>query len=168
MLKKKCRHRGRKHQPAAVAKSACKDARERQRRRVELDCTFDIPLTIELPQAVINLRGVLGLEMFVTKDESILANEIAPRTHNSGHWTIDACEISQFENHVRAVCGLPVKPQNRHSDAVMINLIGNDVLDISRYESQENARVHIYGKQDVKPGRKMGHVTMLYPLSEFG
>ena len=123
-----------------------------------------LEMTQKLAEQV-GLRGVLALEMFVTRDGRILANEIAPRTHNSGHWTIDACAISQFENHVRAVCGMPVAQQNRHSDAEMINLIGDDILHIGQYEAQKNACVHTYGKHDIKPGRKMGHVTILTPLT---
>lgn len=123
-----------------------------------------LDLTTTLAEAV-NLRGVLALEMFVAKDGQggyeLLANEIAPRTHNSGHWTIDACGVSQFENHVRAVCGLPVLPPAQHSKANMVNLIGDDINDLSAYEGQPNAHIHLYGKQDVKPGRKMGHVTIL-------
>lgn len=109
----------------------------------------------------VGLRGVLALEMFVTKKGKILANEIAPRTHNSGHWTIDACAVSQFEQHVRTVCGLPVGSSEHHSKAVMLNLIGNDVKKIPQYVKQKNACVHLYGKHDVKLGRKMGHVTFL-------
>lgn len=109
----------------------------------------------------ISLRGVLTVEFFVTKDGKVLANEIAPRTHNSGHWSIDACAHSQFENHVRAVCGLPVLPPARHSDAEMLNLIGHDVDQLDVYYKQENACVHLYGKHDVREGRKMGHVTFL-------
>lgn len=113
----------------------------------------------------INLVGVLALEMFLTKDGRILANEIAPRTHNSGHWTIDACAVSQFENHVRAVCGLPLGDPGRHSDAEMLNIIGEDALKAHEYLSMNNACLHLYGKQDVKPGRKMGHVTILKPTT---
>lgn len=108
----------------------------------------------------IGLIGVLALEMFVTQDGRILANEIAPRTHNSGHWTIDACDASQFENHVRAVCGLPVEDPNARP-AQMINLIGDDIHDLSAYKSDENACIHLYGKTESRPGRKMGHVTVL-------
>jgi 5-(carboxyamino)imidazole ribonucleotide synthase len=111
----------------------------------------------------VGLRGVLALEMFVTKDGGILANEIAPRTHNSGHWTIDACACSQFEQHVRTVCGLPVGDAGRHSDAEMINLIGRDVTKIAKWYKTENACVHLYGKSEIKDGRKMGHVTILKP-----
>ncbi|MCB1532508.1 MAG: 5-(carboxyamino)imidazole ribonucleotide synthase [Alphaproteobacteria bacterium] len=109
----------------------------------------------------VNLVGVLALEMFVTKDGRILANEIAPRTHNSGHWTIDACAVSQFENHVRTVCGMDAAPPARHSDATMLNLIGDEVTNIAQYEAHENAHIHLYGKDEVRPGRKMGHVTIL-------
>lgn len=111
----------------------------------------------------VNLVGVMALELFVTKDGRILANEIAPRTHNSGHWTIDACAVSQFEQHVRTVCGLPVGAPGRHSDAEMINLIGDDVKEIPKYLAMENACVHLYGKEEAKPGRKMGHVNILKP-----
>jgi 5-(carboxyamino)imidazole ribonucleotide synthase len=117
-------------------------------------------ITRTLAEAV-NLVGVLALELFVTKDGQILANEIAPRTHNSGHWTIEACETSQFENHVRTACGLPVAPANQHHAAEMINLIGDDILHLENYEQDENAHIHLYGKHDIKPGRKMGHVTIL-------
>lgn len=109
----------------------------------------------------VGLVGVLALELFVTKDGKILANEIAPRTHNSGHWTIDACTVSQFENHVRTVAGLPVGSTKRHSDAVMLNLIGDDVALVSKYLDKPNAAIHLYGKPETRAGRKMGHITIL-------
>ena len=109
----------------------------------------------------IDLIGVLTLELFVTKDKRILANEIAPRTHNSGHWTIDACHHSQFDQHVRAVCGLPVIEPVRHSDVEMLNLIGNDIELIKDYVTNPNAVIHDYGKLDVREGRKMGHINIL-------
>ncbi|MCC6598942.1 MAG: 5-(carboxyamino)imidazole ribonucleotide synthase [Alphaproteobacteria bacterium] len=111
----------------------------------------------------LDLVGVLTLEMFITKDGRILANEIAPRTHNSGHWSIDACAVSQFENHVRAVCGLPLGDPKRHSDVEMLNIIGEDALRAPSYLTQDNACLHLYGKKDILPGRKMGHVTLLKP-----
>lgn len=114
----------------------------------------------------IDLVGVLTLELFVTKTGKILANEIAPRTHNSGHWTIDACAVSQFEQHVRTVCGLPAGSAKRHSDAVMLNLIGDEVEIIPEYLGKPNACVHLYGKEDVREGRKMGHITLLKPLTK--
>jgi 5-(carboxyamino)imidazole ribonucleotide synthase len=122
-----------------------------------------IDIARRLAEAV-ELRGVLTIELFLNKDGQILANEIAPRTHNSGHWTIDACAVSQFEQHVRTVCGLPVGPAEAHSGAEMINLIGEDALLAYGYLGQENACLHLYGKQDIKPGRKMGHVTILKNL----
>lgn len=109
----------------------------------------------------VDLVGVLALELFVTKDGELLANEIAPRTHNSGHWTIDACAVSQFENHVRCVCALPVGPTVPHSAAEMVNLIGDDVNDLDTYLEMENAHIHLYGKEEARAGRKMGHVTIL-------
>ncbi|MBX2834646.1 MAG: 5-(carboxyamino)imidazole ribonucleotide synthase [Micavibrio sp.] len=109
----------------------------------------------------INLIGLLTLELFVTKDGNILANEIAPRTHNSGHWTIDACTCSQFENHVRAVCALPVAPIGRHSDAIMLNLIGKDIEQVQDHIALESACIHLYGKSEIRDGRKMGHITIL-------
>jgi len=112
----------------------------------------------------INLVGVLTLELFVMKDGELLANEIAPRTHNSGHWTIEACHASQFENHVRAVCGLPLGSTEAFARAEMINLVGDDVNDIPKYLSQDNAHLHLYGKTESRKGRKMGHVTIIEPL----
>jgi 5-(carboxyamino)imidazole ribonucleotide synthase len=109
----------------------------------------------------IDLIGVLTLEMFVTRDGRLLANEIAPRTHNSGHWTIDACAASQFEQHIRTVCGLPVTPSTNHSEASMINLIGEDVLNIDQYLNAPDTCLHLYGKTEPHPGRKMGHVTFI-------
>ena len=111
----------------------------------------------------VNLIGVLTVEFFVCDDGRVLVNEIAPRVHNSGHWTIDACAVSQFENHVRAVCGLPVGSSARHCDAMMLNLIGKDVDNLAPYFDDPNACIHLYGKKDARPGRKMGHVTFLKP-----
>jgi 5-(carboxyamino)imidazole ribonucleotide synthase len=109
----------------------------------------------------VDLVGVLALEMFVTRDDKIIANEIAPRTHNSGHWTIDACACSQFEQHVRAVCGMPVGDPARHSDAVMHNLIGTNALSAGEWLTKPGACLHLYGKGEAREGRKMGHVTVL-------
>lgn len=109
----------------------------------------------------LDLTGVLALELFVTKDGRLLANEMAPRPHNSGHWTIDACAVSQFENHVRTVCGLPVGPAKRHSDAIMLNLIGDDINLIPEYLDKPNTCIHLYGKKEARAGRKMGHINIL-------
>jgi 5-(carboxyamino)imidazole ribonucleotide synthase len=111
----------------------------------------------------LDLVGLLAVEMFVTRRGEILVNEVAPRPHNSGHWTIDACVTSQFEQFVRAICGLPLGSPERHSDAVMKNLIGTDVEDWPDLLSDGGAKVHLYGKAETRRGRKMGHVTRLFP-----
>jgi len=113
----------------------------------------------------LDLIGVLAVEMFVTKDGRVLVNELAPRPHNSGHWTIDACAASQFEQLVRAICGLPLGSTERHSDAVMKNLIGDEVTTWRAAIADPTARLHLYGKRVTLPGRKMGHVTRLRPKS---
>ena len=107
--------------------------------------------------------GLLAIEMFVTRAGEVLVNELAPRPHNSGHWTIDACNTSQFEQFVRAVCGLPLGSPERHSDAVMKNLIGDEVRDWRQILHEPAAKLHLYGKAEIRPGRKMGHVTRLTP-----
>lgn len=112
--------------------------------------------------------GVLAVEMFYcggTAASPLVVNEIAPRVHNSGHWTIDACAVSQFENHIRAVAGWPLGPTDRHSDAVMTNLIGADVEAWEKLAAEPAAGLHLYGKNDPRPGRKMGHITRIAPKS---
>jgi 5-(carboxyamino)imidazole ribonucleotide synthase len=111
----------------------------------------------------LDLVGVLAVEMFVTRAGNLLVNEIAPRPHNSGHWTIDACYTSQFEQLVRAVCGLPLGSVEHHSDAVMKNLLGGDVVNWRDALNDPLAKLHLYGKTEIQPGRKMGHVTRLVP-----
>ena len=91
----------------------------------------------------------------------LIVNEFAPRVHNSGHWTLDACLVSQFENHIRAICGWPLGETARHSDAVMTNLIGADVDKWRDLAAEPGTAVHLYGKAEARPGRKMGHVTRL-------
>lgn len=103
--------------------------------------------------------GVLGVEFFVTSS-NLIVNEIAPRVHNSGHWTQAACLIDQFEQHVRAIAGWPLGDGTRHSDAVMTNLIGDEVLSAP---TAQNAAVQIYGKSEARTGRKMGHLTRTAP-----
>lgn len=105
--------------------------------------------------------GVIGIEFFVLADGSLIANEMAPRVHNSGHWTEAACVVSQFEQHVRAVSGLPLGNADRHSDCVMQNLIGDDILALNDWLKRRDTLVHLYGKTESRPGRKMGHVTTL-------
>ncbi len=116
----------------------------------------------------LDLVGVLAVEMFVTEGGRLLVNEIAPRPHNSGHWTIDACAVSQFEQVVRAVAGLPLGNPARHSDADMRNLIGGDADKWAEFVSEPGACLHLYGKNETRPGRKMGHVTYLKRVSERG
>jgi 5-(carboxyamino)imidazole ribonucleotide synthase len=113
----------------------------------------------------LELVGLLCVEMFVTRDGRFLANEIAPRPHNSGHWTIDACVTSQFEQLVRAICGLPLGSVERTSNAEMKNLIGEDFNLWRKAITESNAKVHLYGKAEVRAGRKMGHITRLQPLN---
>jgi 5-(carboxyamino)imidazole ribonucleotide synthase len=110
--------------------------------------------------------GVMGAELFLemSGEPRLFVNEMAPRVHNSGHWTIDACVISQFEQHVRAICGWPLGTVARHSDAVMDNLLGDGVHRWPELARRPDTAVHIYGKTRTEPGRKMGHVTRLYPL----
>jgi 5-(carboxyamino)imidazole ribonucleotide synthase len=109
----------------------------------------------------LNYVGVIGMELFVGADNSLVANEIAPRVHNSGHWTEAACVISQFEQHIRAIAGLPLGDPARHSDCVMQNLIGDDISDLRQWASEKDVFIHLYGKTEPRPGRKMGHVTRL-------
>ena len=103
--------------------------------------------------------GVIGVELFVT-GAGLVVNEIAPRVHNSGHWTEAACLIDQFEQHVRAICGWPLGDGARHSDAEMLNLIGDAAADAP---SIRGARLQLYGKAEARPGRKMGHLTRISP-----
>ena len=102
--------------------------------------------------------GVMGVEIFVTP-RGLLVNEIAPRVHNSGHWTQAGCTVDQFEQHIRAVAGLPLGDGNRFADVVMENLIGDDVLRVPDFLKARDTAVHLYGKGTPRPGRKMGHVN---------
>ncbi|MEY1556761.1 5-(carboxyamino)imidazole ribonucleotide synthase [Yoonia sp. R2331] len=101
--------------------------------------------------------GVMGVELFVTP-KALIVNEIAPRVHNSGHWTQNGCAVDQFEQHMRAVAGWPLGDGTRHSNVVMENLIGDDIADITNI-AKTDAAIHLYGKAEAKPGRKMGHVN---------
>lgn len=102
--------------------------------------------------------GVLGVELFVTQS-GLVVNEIAPRVHNSGHWTQNGCTVDQFEQHIRAIAGWPLGNGQRHSDVVMENLIGADMDRVPALASQAETALHLYGKSETKPGRKMGHVN---------
>lgn len=111
----------------------------------------------------LDLVGLLAVEFFVTRDGALLANEIAPRPHNSGHWTQDACRVDQFEQFVRAVAGLPLADPARHSDAQMVNLLGTDIDAWPGLLAEPGTCLHLYGKREVRPGRKMGHVNRVSP-----
>lgn len=133
--------------PARVSESAQKKAYE---------------LASEIVSAF-DLVGVLCVEMFLTKDDEILVNELAPRPHNSGHFSLDACSISQFEALVRTVCNLPLSKPRLLSPCAMINLLGEDLKKINYEEIQRNpgVKTHLYGKKRIEPKRKMGHLTVL-------
>jgi 5-(carboxyamino)imidazole ribonucleotide synthase len=109
--------------------------------------------------------GVIAVEMFLERMAEggrLLVNEIAPRVHNSGHWTIEACAISQFENHIRAIAGWPLGATTRHSDARLVNLLGGEVDAALELMTADPARsLHLYGKRDARDGRKMGHYVEL-------
>jgi 5-(carboxyamino)imidazole ribonucleotide synthase len=116
--------------------------------------------------AAFDYVGVLAVEMFVVREgagHAVLVNEIAPRVHNSGHWTIDACSASQFEQHIRAVAGWPLAKPVRYGRAEMTNLIGTEVDDYAKWLEVPGASLHLYGKPVARPGRKMGHVTRVFP-----
>jgi 5-(carboxyamino)imidazole ribonucleotide synthase len=110
--------------------------------------------------------GVLAVEMFVVQDKDgpkVLVNEIAPRVHNSGHWTLDGASVSQFEQHIRAIAGWPLGKPVRHGPVTMTNLIGDDIKTYEQWLTVPGATVHLYGKGPARPGRKMGHVTEVLP-----
>ncbi len=104
--------------------------------------------------------GVMGVELFVTTS-GLIVNEFAPRVHNSGHWTQNGCVIDQFEQHIRAVAGWPLGDGRRHSNVVMTNLIGAEANDVTALSRDASAGIHLYGKAEAKPGRKMGHINRI-------
>ncbi|HMO72798.1 MAG TPA: ATP-grasp domain-containing protein, partial [Paracoccaceae bacterium] len=106
--------------------------------------------------------GVLGVELFVTPS-GLLVNEIAPRVHNSGHWTQNGCAVDQFEQHIRAVAGWPLGDGSRHCDVTMENLIGDDIARVPALLRETGTSLHLYGKAAARPGRKMGHVNRPRP-----
>ncbi|MDF1585293.1 5-(carboxyamino)imidazole ribonucleotide synthase [Marinimicrococcus flavescens] len=131
------------------------------------------PITLGQAQAAVAMAerltsgleavGLIAVEMFLASDGRLLVNELAPRPHNSGHWTMDACHCSQFEQLVRAVCGLPLGDPTRISDARMENLLGEEADSWREILAEPGARLHLYGKREARPGRKMGHVNRLLP-----
>jgi 5-(carboxyamino)imidazole ribonucleotide synthase len=133
--------------PAALSADAAKEARR---------------IAEAIAQAF-NYVGVLAVEMFVQRGNGgLIVNEIAPRVHNSGHWTLDGASVSQFEQHIRAVAGWPLAKPIRHGRVEMTNLIGSEVEDFRRWLKVPGAALHLYGKTAVRPGRKMGHVTRVF------
>jgi 5-(carboxyamino)imidazole ribonucleotide synthase len=115
--------------------------------------------------------GVLAVEMFVVQADAgskVLVNEIAPRVHNSGHWTLDGASISQFEQHIRAIAGWPLGKPVRHGRVTMTNLIGDEINDYAQWLCVPGATLHLYGKGPARPGRKMGHVTEVHPTQKSG
>ncbi len=122
-------------------------------------------IALKIAEAL-DIHGLLAVEMFLNPDGEILVNELAPRPHNSGHWTIDATYTDQFEQLVRAISGLPLGLPDRWADAEMINLIGDDVTNVSHHLEAPTTRLHLYGKESIRPGRKMGHATIVKPLTD--
>jgi len=108
--------------------------------------------------------GVMGIELFDLGDGTLLVNEIAPRVHNTGHWTQDGCEVDQFEQHIRAVAGWPLGDTTPAVSVEMTNLLGDEVLDWAALAADPDARLHLYGKGEPRPGRKMGHVNRVKGL----
>lgn len=168
----------------AHGETRCFDVTENRHRNGILDLSFaparvsteiadDASRIAQRVAEALDLVGVLAVEMFVDRDGRVLANEIAPRPHNSGHWTIDGCRASQFDLHIRAVAGLSLSSVERHSDAVMKNLVGPEGMALwAEALRQADLIPHLYGKAEARPGRKMGHVTGLFPKGglpgEFG
>ncbi|AMA51337.1 5-(carboxyamino)imidazole ribonucleotide synthase [Bacillus inaquosorum] len=118
-------------------------------------------LAVKLAEEL-NLVGPLAVEMFLTEDGELLVNELAPRPHNSGHYTLDLCETSQFEQHIRAICGLPLGKTDLLKPGMMVNLLGDEVKLVEEEpELLKEAKLYIYGKHEIKKGRKMGHITFM-------
>ncbi|BDG78925.1 N5-carboxyaminoimidazole ribonucleotide synthase [Bacillus subtilis] len=110
----------------------------------------------------LNLVGPLAVEMFLTEGDELLVNELAPRPHNSGHYTLDLCETSQFEQHIRAVCGLPLGKTELLKPGMMVNFLGDEVkIPEEEPELLKEAKLYVYGKHEIKKGRKMGHITFM-------
>ena len=117
-------------------------------------------ITVAMAETV-GLVGVMAVEFFVEPDGRLRVNELAPRTHNSGHWTQDGCVTSQFEQQVRAIVGLPLGATDVVRPTVMTNLLGDEVEQVPRWLADPSCKVHLYGKREARPGRKMGHVNQL-------
>jgi 5-(carboxyamino)imidazole ribonucleotide synthase len=119
--------------------------------------------------AALDYVGVIGVELFLAREkgaEKLVVNEIAPRVHNSGHWTMDACLVCQFEQHIRAVAGWPLGSPERHSNVVMTNLLGDEAGNWRKLAGEARTGLHLYGKAESRPGRKMGHINRLTPRQD--
>ena len=110
----------------------------------------------------LKIVGILAVEMFILKNEEIIVNEIAPRPHNTGHWTLDACNVSQFDALVRSIFSIPIPKIAYYHKCRMINLLGENMEDYKKSLNKKNHKVYIYGKNEVKKSRKMGHVNIIY------
>jgi 5-(carboxyamino)imidazole ribonucleotide synthase len=132
--------------PASISRATAEEARDMARTII----------------GALGYVGVMGIEMFVSGTR-LIVNEIAPRVHNSGHWTQDACAVSQFEQHIRAICGWPLGSTARHSNVVMHNILGHESDNWAEYSASATTGVHFYGKVEARRGRKMGHINVLTP-----
>ena len=130
--------------------------------RISSDVAGEVERIAKLIAGALNLRGVLAIEMFLTETGSIYVNELAPRPHNSGHYSIEACSMSQFDAHIRGVCGWPLGQANLLSNAIMVNVLGEHIEKSYDFiDKKADWHFHYYGKAEAKTGRKMGHITML-------
>ncbi len=125
---------------------------------ISLDLQMDAVLLAAKIANSLDYTGVMGVELFLKKDKTLIVNEIAPRVHNSGHWTQNGCSIDQFDQHIRAISGRKLGDGKRHLDIRMVNLLGNDIL---KYSNSANGALHIYGKKEMRSGRKMGHINYI-------
>lgn len=128
--------------------------------KIDDDLTNNVQQIAEKIACALDLIGVLAIEFFITKDNELLVNEIAPRPHNSCHWSLDACNVSQFEQLVRAICGLPMQEVILRFPCVTKNIIGEDIYGSYKYLSDKRASLTIYGKKEVRDKRKMGHANI--------
>ncbi|MCJ7841003.1 5-(carboxyamino)imidazole ribonucleotide synthase [Lederbergia sp. NSJ-179] len=130
--------------------------------RISTDVEYEVHQLAEKIAQHLQLVGTLAVEMFLTKDKQIFVNELAPRPHNSGHYTIEACNISQFAQHIRAICGWPLRKIQLLSPAIMVNILGQHVHPVmEEIPKRPNWSIHLYGKEEAKHNRKMGHLTIL-------
>ncbi|MDR2831871.1 MAG: 5-(carboxyamino)imidazole ribonucleotide synthase [Rickettsiales bacterium] len=128
--------------------------------KIDNKLTQEVQQIAEKIVGALDLIGILAIEFFITKDNKLLVNELAPRPHNSCHWSLDACNVSQFEQLVRVICGLPTQKVELRFPCMTKNIIGNDIYDSHKYLSDKKANLTVYGKKEVRDKRKMGHVNI--------